>query len=276
MKLGLTLPSFIEQPSDAVEVARAAEAAGIDGVFVYDHLFRVAPDGRHRPALECVALLGAVTAATDHIVVGTLVARASLRPAATLVAALDTLARLAPGRIIAGLGAGDSKSRGENVTFGLPFGSMLDRVHQLEGAAAAARDRGFPVWIGGTSEPVRAISARLADGWNEWGGTAETFRARTASLRADARHQPFAFTWGGLIVLDDDDAAADAKWRRLGRHGDPIVGGPDRVAGALARYAAAGADWAILGPVDSRDPQNASRIGEEIAPRLRDRTPAAG
>ena len=33
----------------------------------------------------------------------------------------------------------------------------------------------------------RPLSARLADGWNEWGGTAETFRARTASLRAAVR-----------------------------------------------------------------------------------------
>ncbi len=272
MKLGLTLPSFIEEPDHAVNVAVAAEAAGVDAVFVYDHLFRFAPDGSHRPALECVALLGAVTAATRRILVGTLVARASLRPSATLVAALDTVARLAPGRLIAGLGAGDSESRRENTTFGLPFGSVEDRVQRLHDSVVAARDRGFPVWVGGTSRAVRAVAARAADGWNQWGGPPERFGGRVASTCGDARHQPFACSWGGLVVLADDDAAAKAKWQRLGANPAAIHGGPDRVATALDRYAAAGANWLILGPIDSQNPENARRLGEQLAPRLRDRS----
>lgn len=269
MKLGLTLPSFVGDPDTAVAVAVAAEAAGIDAVFVYDHLFRVAPDGSHRPALECVSLLGAVGVATRGILVGTLVARASLRPAASLVAALDTVARIAPGRLVAGFGAGDSTSRDENDTFGLPFGSMQDRVQRLDDTVAAARDRGFPVWVGGRSGAVRDVAARGADGWNQWGGTPDQFRGRVESVRAAARHQPFASTWGGLVVLADDDAAAERKWRRLGANPAAITGGPDRVAAALAPYVAAGADWLILGPVDSRDPDNAVRLGGQLAPRLR-------
>jgi len=104
VKLGLTLPSFIEEPDRAVAVAVAAEAAGVDGVFVYDHLFRFAADGSHRPALECVALLGAVAAATRRVLVGTLVARASLRPSASLirprsVAVRKIVSKLVPGTI---------------------------------------------------------------------------------------------------------------------------------------------------------------------------------
>jgi alkanesulfonate monooxygenase SsuD/methylene tetrahydromethanopterin reductase-like flavin-dependent oxidoreductase (luciferase family) len=269
VKVGLTLPSFVEDPGDAVAVALAAEAAGVDGVFVYDHLFRLASDGRRRPALECVSLLGAVSVATGRIVVGTLVARASLRPPASLMAALDTVARLAPGRLVVGLGAGDSSSRAENATFGLPFGSKRDRVERLEGVVMAARDRGFPVWVGGTSEAVRDVSARAADGWNEWGGSSDSFRARAEPVRAAAGRRPFACSWGGLVVLADDDAAADAKRRRLDVSRDVIGGGPDRVAAALASYVAAGADWLIVGPVDPRDPQNAVRLGEQVAPRLR-------
>ena len=48
-------------------------------MFVYDHLWRGDPPNR-RPALECFALLGAVAAETTRIGVGTLVARATLRP----------------------------------------------------------------------------------------------------------------------------------------------------------------------------------------------------
>jgi alkanesulfonate monooxygenase SsuD/methylene tetrahydromethanopterin reductase-like flavin-dependent oxidoreductase (luciferase family) len=269
VKLGLTLPSFITNPADAVAVAVAAEAAGVDGVFVYDHLFRAASDGRHRPALECVSLLGAVSVATERIVVGTLVARASLRPSASLVAALDTVARLAPGRVVAGLGAGDSRSHAENTTFGLPFGTMGDRVERLEVTVTAARDRGFPVWVGGTSAAVRDVSARAADGWNQWGGTAGRFQSRTETVRAVAPRQPFFCSWGGLVVLAGDDSAADTKGQRLGVDRDVISGGPDRVAAALEPYVSGGADWLILGPVDSSDPANAAVIGEQLAPRLR-------
>ena len=269
MKLGLTLPSFIANPGDAIAVAVAAEAAGVDGVFVYDHLFRSAPDGRHRPALECVSLLGAVSVATERIVVGTLVARASLRPSASLVAALDTVARLAPGRVVAGLGAGDSKSHVENTTFGLPFGTMSDRVERLEATVTAARDRGFPVWVGGTSRPVRDVSARAADGWNQWGGTPDGFRSRATTGRTVAQRQPFVCSWGGLVVLAADDEVAGAKRQRLGVGRDVISGGPDRVAAALEPYVAGGADWLVLGPVDSADPANAALIGEQLAPRLR-------
>jgi alkanesulfonate monooxygenase SsuD/methylene tetrahydromethanopterin reductase-like flavin-dependent oxidoreductase (luciferase family) len=269
MKLGLTLPSFLADPNVAVAVAVAAEAAGVDGVFVYDHLFRVAPDGHHRPALECSSLLGAVSAATSRIVVGTLVARASLRPSASLVAIFDTAQRLAPGRIVAGLGAGDSQSRSENTTFGLRFGSFHDRVERLEDPVVAARDRGFPDWVGGTSDEVRDVSARVADGWNEWGGTPDRFRARAESVRRRAARRPFACTWGGLVVLAADDDAADAKRSRLGASRDVISGGPDRVAARLEAYVAAGADWLILGPVDAHDPANGARVGEQLAPRLR-------
>jgi len=275
VKLGLTLPSFTDDPGDAVTVAVAAEHAGLDGVFVYDHLFRSASDGRRRPALECVSLLGAVSVATSRIVVGTLVARASLRPPASLVAALDTARRLAPDRLVAGLGAGDSKSHTENTTFGLPFGTMRDRVERLEAVVNAARDRGFPVWVGGTSGAVRDVSARAADGWNEWGGTPDQFRSRSASVGGAAHRQPFTCSWGGLVVLGGDDDAAVTKGQRLGVGPDVITGGPDRVAAALGPYVAAGAEWLILGPVDSRDPANAVLIGEQLVPRLRGEAPRA-
>jgi alkanesulfonate monooxygenase SsuD/methylene tetrahydromethanopterin reductase-like flavin-dependent oxidoreductase (luciferase family) len=276
VKLGLTLPSFTTNPGEVVAVAVAAEAAGLDGVFVYDHLFRTATDGRRRPALECVALLGALSVATSRLALGTLVARASLRPPASLVAALDTAARLAPGRLVAGLGAGDSRSESENTTFGLAPTTMDSRVDRLETVVGAARDRGFPVWVGGTSRPVRDLSARHADGWNEWGGPPDRFRDRAGSVRAQAHHQPFACSWGGLVVVADTDDAADAKRDHLGADPAVITGGPDRVAAALAPYAAAGADWLILGPVDSRDPANATLIGAHVAPRVRGSGPAGG
>ena len=40
VKLGVTIPNFREEPEPALAVAHAAEAAGLDGVFGFDHLFR--------------------------------------------------------------------------------------------------------------------------------------------------------------------------------------------------------------------------------------------
>lgn len=261
MKLGITLPSFTSDPDVAVRVAAVAEEAGLDGVFVYDHVFRVGADGRHRPALDCVSLLAAAMRATERILVGTLVVRASLRPAATLTASLDTAARLAPGRLIAGLGAGDSESRSENERFGLPFGHTSDRVDRLRDAVRAARDRGYPVWVGGLSAAVRAVAAEEADGWNAWGTDLAAFREHATALQRRAE-RPFTCSWGGLVAIGADEPRAER-----GEH--VLAGTPEAVAATLRAYAAAGAGWIILGPVRPDDPEQARRLGRDVAPRLR-------
>ncbi len=251
-------------------MAAAAEASGLDGVFAYDHLFRRDARGQRRPALEMFALMGAVAGATRRIALGSLVARATLRPAATLASGFDTVARIAgPDRLFVGIGAGDGESREENEAFGLDFGTTAERVAALRAAVEATRDRGYPVWVGGTDPAVREVAAAHADGWNRWGAGAERFRAQSANLRSAAVRSPFTVSWGGLVVLADDDATAARKAERLGAGDGVIVGGPDVVATALGAYVDAGADWLVIGPVDSADPDNARILGEEILPRMR-------
>lgn len=259
-RVGLTLPSFVEDPDEVFAVVHAAEAAGLDGVFVYDHIFRVAKDGTHRPALEMTALLSAVIAESSSLHVGVLVTRASLRPAALTALTLETANRIAGGRVVTGIGAGDSESEHENEQFGLPFGSLEDRLAELRAAVRASRDRGFPVWVGGLHRAVRALAAAEADGWNRWGGPVERFAAQAAEAAAAAVRDPFVCSWGGLVVMADTDAAARVKAERLGAGPGTIVGGIDAMAAALGAYVAAGAGWVIAGPVDSRDPANAATL----------------
>jgi alkanesulfonate monooxygenase SsuD/methylene tetrahydromethanopterin reductase-like flavin-dependent oxidoreductase (luciferase family) len=270
VKLGITLPSFREDAGPSLAVAAAAEASGLDGVFAYDHLFRRDKRGARRPAIEMFALMGAVAGATERIAVGSLVARATLRPYATLAHGFDTLARITgPDRLLVALGAGDGESREENESFGLEFGTVAERVAALRDAVDVVRDRGYPVWVGGADPPVREVAAAHADGWNRWGPGLEKFRAQAANLRSASARSPFTVSWGGLVVLADDDASAAAKAERLGADDGVIVGGPDVVAAALRAYVDAGADWLMIGPVDSADPDNARILGEEILPRLR-------
>jgi alkanesulfonate monooxygenase SsuD/methylene tetrahydromethanopterin reductase-like flavin-dependent oxidoreductase (luciferase family) len=268
MKLGLTLPNFRDDPEPALAVARAAEAAGLDGVFGFDHLFRRRADGALRPALEGMTLLGAVAAETSRIAFGPLVVRASLRPPATLAATLDTLARIGAGRLIATIGAGDSQSREENGTFGLPAGTLETRVQRLEDAIDASVDRGYPVWVGGASSGVGMVAAARSDGWNRWGPPLARFEREARAVRTAHRRDPFTMSWAGLFVVDRTERAARAKSQRLPASAETTVGGPEQVAEVLRAYGNAGAEWLILGPVDSADPDNASVLGELVKPLL--------
>lgn len=273
-RLGLTLPSFRSEPGPVLAVAAAAETAGLDGIFAFDHLFRQRGDAvgaEPRPALELTTTLAAVAAETSRITVGSLVARATLRPAASLVAALDTAARIAPGRLVAGIGSGDEESDPENEAFGV---STADRLERLEEAVNRAVGRGYPVWVGGWAPAARRLAATRADGWNGWGGSLGGFARRAAEVQEEAERAgrpagAVECTWGGLAVLGADEMEAKAKLERLGGMRPGLVwGGPERVAEFLAAYAEAGASWVIIGPLDSADPDNAAVLGEAVRPLL--------
>src|SRR5438067_4801834 len=111
MRLGVTLPQFREEAEPAIAVARRAEAVGLDGVFVFDHLWPLHQP--ERPALHSLALLGALSAETERVVLATFTARVSLLPNAVLVHALVSLYRMLGARFIAGLGTGDRFNRDE-------------------------------------------------------------------------------------------------------------------------------------------------------------------
>lgn len=273
-RIGITLPSFRVDPEIPLAVAVAADDAGVDGVFAYDHLFRLAPDGTHRPALEATTLLAATAVATERVSLGTLVLRASLRPPASLAVALDTLARIAGPRVIATVGAGDGQSRPENESYGLGFGTRAERVERLSATTTALAGRGYPVWVGGSARQVGAVAAR-ADGWNRWGVDAATFATeleviRSLGAQAGRGAESITPSWGGLVVLDATDGRAEDKARALGAGPDVLVGGVDRLAASLGAFIDAGAEWIIVGPIDSSDPENAMLLGGVID-RLRQR-----
>jgi alkanesulfonate monooxygenase SsuD/methylene tetrahydromethanopterin reductase-like flavin-dependent oxidoreductase (luciferase family) len=184
-------------------------------------------------------LLGAVAAETSRIHVGTLVARATLRPPATLANSFATAQRVSGGRLIAAIGAGDSQSRAESEAFGLEFGSMVDRVNALHAAVRAVTGNDFPVWVGGRAAQVRQIVA-VADGWNSWGTEPDQFAEQSALVREIAPNA--TLTWGGLArpLEEGAGALADRWWP----------------------YTEAGAEWIIVGPIDSGNPANAGVLAE--------------
>ncbi len=87
--------------------ARTAEAAGLDTLWVADHLMQVDPASRpEEPMLEAYTTLGFLAGQTSTIRLGTLVTGATLRSPALLVKAVTTVDALSGGRAWLGIGAG--------------------------------------------------------------------------------------------------------------------------------------------------------------------------
>lgn len=114
------------------EVARAADAAGVDTLWVADHLVQADPSagGLDQPMLEAYTTLAYLAAVTRTVRLGTMVTWAGIRPATLLIKTVTTIDVLSRGRAWLGIGAG---YRGDEAhMMGLPFGPTPDRFEILE------------------------------------------------------------------------------------------------------------------------------------------------
>lgn len=257
MLVGISLPQFRHDAEPAIGVARRAEAAGLDGVFAFDHLWPIGQ--RTRPALHSLTLLGALAAETDRVVLGTLVARVGLVPDAVLVHSLVTLHRMTGHRFIAALGTGDSLNREENEAYGVPFLPVADRVSSVVGCCRRLRAAGVRTWIGGRSPAVR-MAAADADGWNGWGTDVATWEAEAAGVPPGRE-----LTWGGQILIGRTRAGADAKLRAHGSRPGLVAGTVEDLKAHLDALAAAGASWAVCAPLDVGTDPDAVEMLSEVA-----------
>ena len=179
-----TLGDYAE-PDRVVELARAAEAAGWEALFVWDHVAFAwgVPSG------DPWVILGAVAQATTSLRIGTAVTALPRRRPAVLANTVATLDRLSHGRVVLGAGLGGAPAEytafGESGEVGVRA-AMLDesldvvtalwsgeQVHH-EGRHYQVRDVTLaplpvqrprvPVWIGGNSRAAQRRAARW-DGW---------------------------------------------------------------------------------------------------------------
>jgi alkanesulfonate monooxygenase SsuD/methylene tetrahydromethanopterin reductase-like flavin-dependent oxidoreductase (luciferase family) len=286
-RVGVLLPLFTADVHRVIQAGREAEDLGFDGVFAFDHLLPFAeghPDG---PALECFTTLAAVGATTSRVAVGSLVARAGLRPAGMLAKMAVTLDQITDGRAVLGLGAGDHWSDRENAMFGLPARQVDDRRRLLGDTALAVkallnghafpggdalpamagplspppvRLGGPPVWLGGASTAVARLAGRVADGWNGWGVGVERFAQLVKVLyeAADAGGRRVEPTWSGIVLMGADQAETEHLASERATRGLPpadVTASVEGVVEHLRRLADAGATWSVLllaGPPDRR------------------------
>lgn len=212
MRTGVVLPNFQSSPDAALEVAAAAAAAGVDGVFAYDHLWPMGTPTR--PALAPFPLLALVARRHPGLFVGPLVARIGLVDNAVLAAQLAVLQVVSEGRLIAALGTGDKKSAEENLAYGIDFAPPDERRLALRQLAELELERGVEVWIGGGARATMAIAEELDCAVNMWGASSDEVREQAARSQV---------TWAGAGVDGAELAAtlgamddAGASWAVAG------------------------------------------------------------
>jgi alkanesulfonate monooxygenase SsuD/methylene tetrahydromethanopterin reductase-like flavin-dependent oxidoreductase (luciferase family) len=130
VRFGVSLPNFGTglDAAAVADLARAAETAGWDGFFLWDHLLfsRTAPVA----VADVWTLLAAAACSTERILLGPMVAAVPRRAPWDLARQCVTLDRLSKGRLILGVGLG-SPPDADFEAFGLPS-DLLSRAGRLD------------------------------------------------------------------------------------------------------------------------------------------------
>lgn len=115
-----------------IKVAEAADLAGIDTLWVPDHLLQADPtvSADATDMLEAYTTLGFLAARTERVRLGTMVTGVTFRPPALLIKAVTSLDVLTGGRAWLGIGAGYHGEEADRM--GLPMGPVAERFERLE------------------------------------------------------------------------------------------------------------------------------------------------
>jgi alkanesulfonate monooxygenase SsuD/methylene tetrahydromethanopterin reductase-like flavin-dependent oxidoreductase (luciferase family) len=267
LKHGVAAPNFRADPRDLIELGVAAEEAGFDGYFLWDHIvFSNSGDGP--PVQDPWSVLSVVAARTSRITIGTVVTPVPRRRPWQLARQTATLDLLSNGRTVLGVGIGSpaygdfgifhepsgDRERAELLDEGLdvlaglwsgePFsysGKHLN-VDPVRFTPAPVQRPRIPVWVAGVLPAPRPI-ARAA----RWDGFVPIRWSRTDGL---VRPSP------------DDIAAVTGKitgHRARGYDGDgndqgasydmvvwaEVAPEPAALPNLASSYAEAGATWWI-------------------------------
>ena len=300
MKFGLQLWSQQTDWPTWRDSAVAAEAAGWDSVWTWDHLMAIFGPWE-QPILEGWMLLAGAAPITSRIKLGLMVGANTFRNPALTAKVAITLDHLSAGRAVLGIGGAwfEREHEAYGIDFGSGFGERLDRLDEsvmlirrlLDGERfshdgpfytftdALAEPRPIqahlPILIGG-SGPTKTLrtTALRADAWNS-AGTVDEFREKIATLDrhcADVGRDPAEIerTVGIPGVIRDTREAAEAAYRRLldanraesAGGSPPLLGSPADWAATLESYRALGVATVIVRMPAPFDRETIDRIGE--------------
>lgn len=195
MKVGLTLPQGCDReylgldPKTAwtrtVEVARRAEEAGFESLWIYDHM-QVDPPPEEAIVLDPFVEISALAVLTSRAKLGHLVLAAAYRNAALTAKMISTVDVVSEGRAILGIGAGWKEDEWRSYGYGFP----------------AARER-----LEILADSLEIITQMLAPG-------RASFEGRHRQVE-DAIHEPKSFDGPIPIVVGGN--GRNVTWRLAAR-----------------------------------------------------------
>jgi alkanesulfonate monooxygenase SsuD/methylene tetrahydromethanopterin reductase-like flavin-dependent oxidoreductase (luciferase family) len=209
-KVGVQLPEverFVPWP-EYLDLARRAESAGYDSIWVGDHLVYDLPDGSTRGPYEAWTTLAAIAAATERVEIGPLVASTGFHAPAMLAKQAATVDAISQGRLILGLGAG--WNRREFDAFGFPYDRRVSRFEEALAIIAPllregrttfhgqfydvddcvldprpVREGGPPIMLGSNSPRMLSIGLPVVDSWNVWWSIYDNSVEKFAQVKAE-------------------------------------------------------------------------------------------
>jgi alkanesulfonate monooxygenase SsuD/methylene tetrahydromethanopterin reductase-like flavin-dependent oxidoreductase (luciferase family) len=272
VKIGVILPAAEadgpgETPGWPVirSFARAAEAHGLDSVWMFDHLFDQTEAGSIQGMHEAWTIVSAVAASTERVEIGTLVLCTSFRSPGLTAKMAVTADEVSAGRLILGLGAGWHDP--EYDAFGFPKDHRVDRFEEslhviapllrgervtVAGRYHTTRDarlfppasRTIPILVAGEGPRMLRLAARHADAWNTaWYGLPDDRLARQLAALAEALESegrdPATMTRTvGMVVRDPGfDAPAEES---------EFAGSVEKLGQAVDAYGRLGIDHLIV------------------------------
>jgi F420-dependent oxidoreductase-like protein len=290
MKVGLQVNSFSWPGGNTAlaptlaRVARDADQAGFDSIWVMDHFFQIRGLGRpEEPMLEGWTTLGFMAAHTERARLGLMVGGVHYRQAALWVKAATTLDVLSRGR--AWLGIGAAWNEDESRSLGFPFPPLGDRFEMLEETLRIAHE----MWTGerGTEahfDGRQYHAARLMNSPQSIskprvpimiGGGGERKTLRLVAQYADATN-----VFGGPEQIHHKYEVLREHCEAVGRNFDEIErsnlqtiylarDSPQQIVDRFGELSDAGAQHIIASVVSIDDPAQLETIGRDILPHLK-------
>src|SRR5216684_1097552 len=137
MKIGLTVPDFTwpggpaKVGSTMAEIARTADQAGFESIWVMDHFWQIRGNGPpEHEMLEGYTALAFMAGLTSRARLGTMVTGTPYRYPGVLAKTVTTLDVLSGGRAWLGIGVGDYEEEARGL--GIPYPSLKERFEMLE------------------------------------------------------------------------------------------------------------------------------------------------
>jgi alkanesulfonate monooxygenase SsuD/methylene tetrahydromethanopterin reductase-like flavin-dependent oxidoreductase (luciferase family) len=297
MRIGCRIPfTLFEQDARALRTCVAqVEAVGLDHVCIGDHVSFHGGQG-----FDGLLQAAALASLTPSLVVETAVYLLALRHPVPVARQVATLAQLAPGRFVFGVGLGgedrhelevcgvDPKTRGRRLDEALHIVSMLLAGETVDFAGRCFRveqatirptpPERVPIVIGGRSDAALRRTARHGDGWLGLFVSADRYADALSTVEELAAAQGRAgngwhhgmHVWCGVgssdRLAETMESLYQVPFERFARYAP--CGSADDIAAFVRPYLDAGARHVNLAPV-AATPEAAIDAAAEIAELLR-------